>query len=87
MRLLLLQLFTGLTVGSRVVFDDKVMEVLDFKISTPLTKGMLRVSWRRPIHFTLICKNKHGGVEVVGSKAVKSVFEAGMSYSMLGGSL
>jgi len=83
MKLILLHLFTGYTIGSKVVFQDKIMTVIDFKISTPFTKGIFKVKWTTPIHFTLMCKNEFGGIETVGSKAVKDIFSAGLYYTQI----
>lgn len=78
----MLHLFTGFTIGSCVVFQGKVMRVLDFVLTTPFSKSsILKTSWFRPLHFSLICMNKHGGIEVFGSKVAKSVFETDMSYN------
>lgn len=81
MKLILLHIFTGFTIGSKVFFDGKILSVVDFKISTPFSNGIIRPSWKTPIHFTLICKNKYGGIEIIGSKVAKSIYESGLSYN------
>lgn len=81
MKLILLHLFTGFTIGSKVFFDGKILNVVDFKISTPFSKGILRPSWKNPIHFTLICKNKYSGIETIGSKVAKNIYDSGLSYN------
>lgn len=81
MKLILLHIFTGFTIGSKVFFDGKIFTIVDFKISTPFSNGILQPSWKSPIHFTLICKNKYGGIEIFGSKVAKSVYESGLSYN------
>lgn len=81
MRLILLQILTGYTIGSVVVFEKKILIVKAFVISTPFSKGIIKARWHRPIHITLICKNEYGAITTVGSKAVQSVFRAGLSYN------
>lgn len=87
MKLILLHLFTNLTVGSKVYFDGKIQTVVDFIITTPFSKGILTTSWKRPIHFTLMLKNEWGGIDFVGSKAVKSIYEAGLTVSEINAKL
>lgn len=84
MRILIFNLLTNLTIGSTVVFNRKILKIVDFHITTPFSRSkLIKTTWKDPIHVTLICKNKYDGLEIVGSKAVKSVYEANLSYSEL----
>ncbi|MFT6125846.1 MAG: hypothetical protein ACJAVA_000288 [Flavobacteriaceae bacterium] len=60
MKLILLQLFTNLTIGSKVYFDGKVQTVADFILTTPFSKGIIKTGWMQPLHFTLVLKNEWG---------------------------
>ena len=88
MKLIIFQLLTNLTIGSIVVFNGKIFKIIDFHITTPFSKSrLIRTTWKNPIHVTLFCKNKYGGVEVLGSKAVKSVYEDNLTYNEITDSL
>ena len=83
MSLIIFQLFTNITIGSYVFFDDKILKVVDFHITTLFSKGLLRPTWKKPLHFTLVCINEYGGIETVGSGAVKSIYDSGLTYTQI----
>ena len=78
MGLILFQLFFGYTIGSYVSFQKRAYKIMDVKFIHPFMKRdtLLRSSWKRPFWWTVVLKNQYGGVEVVGEKAVKPIWEA-----------
>lgn len=81
MKLLLFMLLTNLTIHSKVVFQKKVYSIVDVTIVTPLSSGLFKQPFYIPFKFIVTIKNKYGGIEIVGRKVIKSIFESWLSYS------
>lgn len=78
MGLILFQLFIGYTIGSYVSFQKKPYKIIDVKFIHPFVERntLIRSTWRRPFWFCVVLKNKYGGVQVVGEKVIKPIWEA-----------
>lgn len=87
MRLILFQLFVGYTIGSYISFMKRPYKIMDVQFIHPFKKRdtLLRSNWRRPFWFCVVIKNKYGGIEMVGEKAIKPIWEANgiNSYSSI----
>lgn len=87
MKHILFQLLTGFTFGQTVIFRDYIYKIVDYKMITPFTKGIFKVTLKHPIQFTVQLKRNTGGIEVIGHKpfkkdnVMKTVFEAGLTYN------
>lgn len=87
MGLILFQLFFNYTIGSYVSFQKKAHKIMDIKFIHPFMRRntLLKSTWKRPFWFCVALKNQYGGVEIVGEKAIKPIWDAEniVSYSSI----